>query len=146
MITMSKIRTAVQDEFKLNIKRKSRKHIYVVARTVYFKLCKDFTDYSLQRIGMTLKKDHATVLHAINNIFESWIFCKNYNVNDKKYINTYSKIKKRLHTDLESIQKKSHMPFDYKDQALFWRRKYLQSKNKKRYMNAVINYKTRYCK
>ena len=56
MITMSTIRTAVQDEFKINIKRKTRRHIYVVARTVYFKLCRDYTNFSLQRIGTTLQK------------------------------------------------------------------------------------------
>jgi hypothetical protein len=143
MITMSTIRTAVQDEFKLNIKRKTRRHIYVVARTVYFKLCRDYTSFSLQGIGTTLKKDHATVLHAVDNIFESWVFCKDYSAKDEKYINIYNKIKKRLDTDLNSIKKKTVVSLDYKAQAEYWKRKYMKTHNIKRYHKAVINYKTR---
>ena len=89
MITMSTIRTAVQDEFKLNIKRKTRRHIYVVARTVYFKLCRDYTSFSLQGIGTTLKKDHATVLHAcktVNNLVDT----------DKQFKGYIADIEKKL--------------------------------------------------
>tara|TARA_R100000353_G_scaffold126523_3_gene89841 strand:- start:1559 stop:1999 length:441 start_codon:yes stop_codon:yes gene_type:complete len=141
MMTMSTIRTAVQDEFKINIKRKTRKHIYVVARTIYFKLCRDYTNYSLQRIGLTLGKDHATVMHAIDNIFESWNFCQKYSKRDKKYINIYDKIRLRIGTDLNSIKKKTAIPVDYKAQAEFWKRRYLRKHNKRRYRQALINYK-----
>lgn len=141
MITMSHIRTAVQDEFKLNIKRKCRKRIYVTARTIYFKLCKEFTKYPYDNIGKTLGKDHATVLHAVKNIFQCWEFCQHTSHVDKKHINIYNKIFIRLKTDLDNIKKRKVDTIDYRAQASYWKRKYLSLRPSSRYNKAVINYK-----
>jgi len=144
MITMSSIRTAVQDEFKLNIKRKCRRQNYVVARTIYFKLCKEITGLGYKKIGDTLGKDHATVLHAVKNIFECWNFCMKNSTDDKKNINIYNKIFERLQTDLENIKKKEVHPIDYKAEAFYWKRKYFLHTGYSRYKRALINYKSRY--
>ncbi len=66
---ISKIRKEVEEATlqDLSVKRRNRKLVY--ARAIYFKLCKEKTTYTLQRIADTLEVNHATVLHAINNIF-----------------------------------------------------------------------------
>ena len=69
-------------------------------------------------------KDHATVLHAVKNIFECWYFCMKNSTDDKKNINIYNKIFQRLQTDLENIKKKEVHPIDYKAEAFYWKRKY----------------------
>ena len=144
MINMSTIRTAVQDEFKLNIKRKCRKRHYVVARTIYFKLCKEFTKYPYDNIGKTLGKDHATVLHAVKNIFQCWEFCQNTSPADKKHINRYISIKQRLEKEASLIKKPSSLAVDYKKQALYWKKRYLAVIRKTHKRSKVINYKSRY--
>ena len=143
-ISMSTIRTAVQDEFKLNIKRKCRTRPYVIARTIYFKLCKDFTKYPYDKIGQTLGKNHATVLHAVKNIFECWEFCQQTSASEKKHINKYKTIKERLEKNAKYIVRRSKSSRDYKKEAMYWKRKYfmLIFKNNKR--SKVINCRNRY--
>jgi chromosomal replication initiation ATPase DnaA len=46
----------------------SRKRYLVYARRVYCKLMRDFTLYSLTAIGNTINRDHATVIHALNEM------------------------------------------------------------------------------
>lgn len=51
----------------LSVKRRHRELVY--ARAIYFKLCKEKTTLTLQQIANTLGVNHATVLHAIKNVF-----------------------------------------------------------------------------
>ena len=51
----------------LSVKRRHRELVY--ARAIYFKLCKEKTTLTLQQIADTLGVNHATVLHAIKNVF-----------------------------------------------------------------------------
>ena len=144
MITPSKIRTAVQDEFKINIKSKCRQTNYVVARTIYFKLCKDFTGKSYDFIGSTLKKNHATVLHAVKNIYSCWEFCKTTSQDDQKNINIFNKIKNRLEKDFNIQKKIKPITPNHRAMAAYWKNKYYKIKFYKRYDKAVINYAKRY--
>lgn len=52
-----------------DISVKNRKFEHVQARWLYYKLAKEFTDESLQKIGKQIKKNHATVLHGLK-VFE----------------------------------------------------------------------------
>lgn len=54
--------------FKLNIKSKTRKINFVQARAFYYKMLYDTGRFSLESIGRTLKKNHATVLHSIKKL------------------------------------------------------------------------------
>ena len=51
----------------LSVKRRQRELVY--ARAIYFKLCKEKSTLTLQQIADTLGVNHATVLHAIKNVF-----------------------------------------------------------------------------
>ena len=44
---------------------KTRKRHIVSLRWIYYKIARELTKHSLQRIGSTLNKNHATVLHGL---------------------------------------------------------------------------------
>ena len=82
------IKKLVEKELGYKINVNSRKRAVVYGRAIYFKICRDRTFLSLSEIGKTLGFNHATVLHAINNVFPS---IELYN---PKYLEFYKKIKK----------------------------------------------------
>lgn len=47
---------------------KTRKREVVVARMAFMYLLKKHTSFSLKKIGITLRRDHTTVIHAIKTI------------------------------------------------------------------------------
>ena len=63
------IRTHIENCLNIDLSLRTRKRNYVYARAVYFKLCKEYTRLSLNDIGLSINMDHASVLHAINNVF-----------------------------------------------------------------------------
>lgn len=65
------IKKVVDEYFKIDISDKKKTNYYVMARAVYYRLCKKFTKKSLDEIGFEVKKDHATALHALKN-FENY--------------------------------------------------------------------------
>jgi hypothetical protein len=67
----TKILNTIQKVTGVDITTKTRKYEFIEARMIYYKLLRD-RGYSLQEIGDTLDKNHATVLHAIN-VFEDII-------------------------------------------------------------------------
>jgi len=64
------IKSFVDSEFDIDISTNTRKREYVEARALYYKLAKEHTKLSLERIGGKLKRDHSTVVHALNNVWE----------------------------------------------------------------------------
>lgn len=63
------IKNAMIFEFGYDWMENTRKRETVYQRAIYFKLAKDYTNESLARIGNSVGRDHATVLHAINTVF-----------------------------------------------------------------------------
>ncbi len=63
------IKVYIENCLGINLSNRTRKRNYVYARALYFKLCKEYTRLSLADIGSSVNMDHATVLHAINNVF-----------------------------------------------------------------------------
>ena len=63
------IRTHIENCLNIDLSLRTRKRNYVYARAVYFKLCKEYTRLSLNDIALSINMDHASVLHAINNVF-----------------------------------------------------------------------------
>ena len=53
-----------------NLKTKSRKVEIVMARNIYFKFARHFTNYSNRVIGLEVNRDHATVLHGIKSLIK----------------------------------------------------------------------------
>ena len=62
---IEEIRILVERELELDLSHPSRLRARVYARAVYFKLCRQYTFESLNDIGMSVGRDHATVLHGI---------------------------------------------------------------------------------
>jgi len=61
----TKILNTIKKVTGVDITTKTRKYEFIEARMIYYKLLRD-RGYSLQEIGDTLDKNHATVLHGIN--------------------------------------------------------------------------------
>jgi hypothetical protein len=63
---MEYIRKIVEQIFDIDISTNSRQLKYVEARACYYKLCRKYTAYTYVQIGKTLNKNHATILHGVN--------------------------------------------------------------------------------
>jgi len=68
-ISLKDIREFVEKKLELNISNKTRKRKYIDARSLYFKICRDFTLSTFEEIGETLRLNHATVIHGVKNIY-----------------------------------------------------------------------------
>lgn len=53
----------------IEIDKNTRAREHVEGRALYFKLCRDHTSKSFHDIGATLNKNHATVMHAVKNVY-----------------------------------------------------------------------------
>lgn len=71
-MTSKLVKEIVEDYYKLKIDSKTRQRKYVEARAVYYKLLRENSRMSLQAIGNTMNKDHATVLHSLRQI-KDWL-------------------------------------------------------------------------
>jgi len=78
------IKNLLIDLFKKDFSLKSRQRPLVYMRAIYFKLCRDFTNYTTTEIGASVKRDHATVLHGLKlfKLLKEW--------NDEYYLDIYT--------------------------------------------------------
>jgi len=88
-MTKELINEIVNQYFDLNINTSTRKRHYVEARATYYKLCRDFTNLSLETIGSDLNKNHATVLHGIKQL-DNWM------KQDSRIKNNYKLLKNKI--------------------------------------------------
>lgn len=66
---LDKLAEIVSDETGVDLRSKCRDANHVVARTVYFDLAYNkFKLGSLKEVGKAVGRDHATVIHCLNNI------------------------------------------------------------------------------
>jgi hypothetical protein len=56
-------------ELKINIERKTKKREWVDGRALFYAILKQYTSFSLDKIGDAFDRDHATVIHALNNTY-----------------------------------------------------------------------------
>ena len=82
------IKQIVENYFEISISRNTRKRQYVEARAIYFKLCREFTQLSLEQIGKSVNRDHASVLHGV------------------KSINTWVQVDKRMNNNMRILKNK----------------------------------------
>lgn len=61
----------VSNELKVNLRERTRKQRNVFARAIYYRLAREFTPYSLNKIADELDYDHATAIHGIR-MFDSF--------------------------------------------------------------------------
>ena len=72
-IRLEKIKQFVDRYYGFDIDGNTRKDEYVKARTMYYYLSRTYTSQPLSEIGGLRNKDHATVLHSINNNHEFYV-------------------------------------------------------------------------
>ncbi len=125
------IKKAVESTFDTKINVKTRKREVVYMRSIYYKLCKEFTFESLGKIGKQVNTHHATVIHGLK-IFDTIID----NFWEKELFTVYLDIKKKLETKI-SLELKSY------DSNVYYRNKYriklLQNKKLYNYTKECIN-------
>lgn len=78
MEELKRIKNYVDQCAGYDISTKSRKADTVLYRALYFKLAIDNTNKTLSSIGQVVKRDHATVLHARNKLFDYLMSMPNY--------------------------------------------------------------------
>ena len=113
------IKDTIESYFNLKIKRQTRLREYVEARAFYYKFCRQYTRKSLQDIGESVGRNHASVINGINRL-EGWL--------------TYDKRIKSFNDELESILREKFK--DIEDDLAFlnakemFEFKYIQTKKK----------------
>lgn len=65
---MKKYKNIVNKHFDLDISLKCRQYEYVVARACYYKICREIGGFSFEKIGRSVNKSHATVMHGIREL------------------------------------------------------------------------------
>jgi len=96
------IEKIVVSQTGINIKDPSRRREVAEARFIYFDMCRRYSDdRSLKAIGISVGRDHASVLHGIK-------VCKNQNEYDKefryRYMNVKTEVEKK-HAYFKRFQK-----------------------------------------
>lgn len=101
----------VNNHFEIDIRENKRDRYIVMCRAVYFYFAKKTTNFSLERIGKKVNRDHASVLHSLKN-FENWL---SY---DKEFYIEFKKVEKILYNKKTITE--------YKDERLNYKYKLLQ--------------------
>lgn len=86
---MEKYLKVVNKHFGLDITEKTRKFEFVFARACYYYLCRKFGGFSFSKIGKSVNKNHATVLHSLKElpymIKHDEVYLKKYNALMSKF-------------------------------------------------------------
>jgi len=88
-MTKEIINEIVDQYFELKINTPTRKRPYIEARAVYYKLCREFTNLTLENIGWDFDKNHATVLNGIRQL-DNWMN------HDSRIKNNYKILKNKI--------------------------------------------------
>lgn len=98
-MTSKLVKEIVEDYYKLKIDSKTRQRKYVEARAVYYKLLRESSRMSLQAIGNTMNRDHATVLYSLRQI-KDWLEYDNEMNRDYNTINNRLQDAMKLNPEL----------------------------------------------
>ena len=100
-MNFKEIQDIVEKKLNVDLFIKSRLRPLVEARFMYFLLCKEFSDEkTLSKIGKSLNKDHATVLHGIKTL-------NNLMLSDAKIYKVYIELYD-LCSKISGAKKKKH--------------------------------------
>lgn len=105
---IEKIKKLIKLEYGYDVDSPTRKREIVETRAMYYTILKEFTNLTLSGIARTVGKNHATILHGLNN-FKNWrkqnkylnyayksIVEKLNNLDDYQEYNTLDDIRKEL--------------------------------------------------
>lgn len=119
---LDNIAKMVQEELNVNLYEKTRRQKVVYARVLYYRLAREFTPYSFQRIADVFNKNHATALHGFKS-FESFkIQPSIYRQELRAYENISEVLKKvkvtKEETHIEKIIREKEVAEQERDEAL----------------------------
>ena len=84
------IKETIEKQLDVKLNSRNRRRHFTYARAIYFKLCREYTELTLQElaesVGLT---NHATVLRAINHTFYDAIY-------ENRYKNYYDRFKRQM--------------------------------------------------
>ena len=89
-MTPLEIRKKIEFDFDIVLKNQCRLREYVYPRSIYFRLCREYTDLTLQELAESVGlKTHATVLRSLNFTFYDMLY-------ENKYKNYYEKFRRQM--------------------------------------------------
>jgi chromosomal replication initiation ATPase DnaA len=68
----------VNYKLDIDISDTSRKQEFVYGRALFYKLARENTKLSFQKIGLKTNKDHSTVIHSIEKVFPTAMMYEDY--------------------------------------------------------------------
>lgn len=88
MLSIYDIKDYMESVVHVDLAEKTRKHHIAHYRFVYYKLCRTFTQYSLEEIGASVNAGHCSVIHGLR--------CFDDNTLKKQYYAIFERILKDL--------------------------------------------------
>jgi len=89
-MTPLEIKKKIEFDFGVRLRNQSRLREYVYPRAIYFRLCREYTDLTLQELAESMNlKTHATVLRSLNFTFYDMLY-------ENKYKNYYEKFRRQM--------------------------------------------------
>lgn len=119
---LDNIAEMVAAELKTNLHQNNRKQRNVLARAVYYRLAREYTPYSLQRIADVFNKDHATALYGYR-MFENFKLQPNLYQRELAAYETIGKVLKKVkvskkETHIEKIIREKEVAEQERDDAI----------------------------
>ena len=119
---LNNIAEMVGTELKIDLHQKNRKQPVIYARAIYYRLAREYTPYSLQRIADVFNKNHATALHGYK-LFENFkMQPKLYAQELQAYKNIASVLEKvkveKKETHVERLIREKELAEQQRDEAL----------------------------
>jgi hypothetical protein len=111
-VTLQVIKEEIEDYFKIELDSKARRRELTYPRSIYYMLARRHTTHSLNEIGKSIGKNHATVLNSLNKTFGELDYEPYYNLFYKELerklcgFETIEEENKRLVEENESLKLK----------------------------------------
>ena len=109
-LKIADIKKIIEKKYKIDLSAKNRLRKTVYYRAIYFKLCKEYTHASYERMGSLVGRDHASAIHNIHKIFEHQI--KYY---EPEYYEIYEALCNKLDKKTNRVRKKVDPDTYYKE-------------------------------
>ena len=99
------IKNLVQEHYGIDIAESTRKRHYVEARAMYFSLLRKYTRLSLEAIGKTVGRHHASVIYNIQQL-EGWLKYDKKLYSDYEYLSNTLAVQEQEtnNQDIENLE------------------------------------------
>lgn len=119
---LDNIAEMVAAELKTNLHQNNRKQKVIYARVIYYRLAREYTPYSLQRIADVFNKNHATALHGFR-MFENFKLQPNLYQRELAAYETIGKVLKKVkvkknETHIEKLIRDKEVAEQERDDAI----------------------------